>query len=253
MPRERFRAARKRRNIIALVPHAEVGEVIGKVRESTGHLCTRLAFEFLVLTAARSGEVRGAMWEEMDVASRMWTVPAERMKAREVHRVALSGAALAVLEQARELGAVQGLVFPSKLGRAISDGTMSKLLRDLGIPAVPHGFRSSFRDWCGDTRVPREVAEACLAHTVGNRVEAAYARSDLFELRRPVMEDWAEYVRPTSSGAAPTPPTGTGPHRESPRAARGTRGRGRLRSGARREVEMPQLALFVPGGESGDD
>ena len=101
--------------------------------------------------------------------------------------------------------------------------------------------------------MPREVAEACLAHTVGNRVEAAYARSDLFELRRPVMEDWAEYVRPTSSGAAPTPPTGTGPRRESPRAARGTRGRGRLRSGARREVEMPQLALFVPGGESGDD
>ena len=146
------------------------------------------------MTAVRSGEARGARWSEFDFASGMWTVPASRMKARSEHRGPFSGRALAVLRNARETLPGDKLVFPSKTGRVIRDAAVSKLLRDLRISAVPHGFRSSFRDWCEDTAVPRELAEACLAHTVANKVEAAYARTDLYNRRVQVMEDWAPYV-----------------------------------------------------------
>ena len=111
------------------------------------------------------------------------------------HRVPLSDAALDVLRQVRELGSRTGLVFPSVTGKALSDSTLSKLLREHGIPAVPHGFRSSFRDWAGEqTSYPREVCETALAHVNPNKVEAAYARSDLFEKRRELMTAWARYL-----------------------------------------------------------
>ena len=155
----------------------------------------KLAFEFLVLTAARSGEVRLATWAEMDLDAAVWLVPGARMKAKRDHRVPLSGRALAILRDAQSLGAGAGLVFPSRRGKPLSDMTLSKLIKELGLPAVPHGFRSSFRDWASEqTNTPREVVEAALAHTVRNPTEAAYARSDLFERRRRLMDDWAAYL-----------------------------------------------------------
>ena len=175
------------------LPHAEVAGAIALVHGSTAFLGTRLAFEFLVLTATRSGEVRPARWEEIDREAAVWTIPAKRMKARQAHRVPLSGRACQVLDTACREFSNSGLVFPSPTGKVISNGTLSNLLKRRKIKAVPHGFRSSFRDWCGESGVAREVAEACLAHVLGP-VEGAYARSDLYDLRVPVMEDWARYL-----------------------------------------------------------
>ena len=170
-----------------------------KVRASGAWPSTKLAFEFLVLTAARSGEVRLATWNEIDSDGAVWVVPAERMKAQREHRVPLSDRALDILREASKYADGSGLVFPSQSGRALSDMTLSKLVKEQGIPAVPHGFRSSFRDWCSDTGQSREVAEMALAHVVRG-VEGAYARSDLFERRRRLMDRWAQYV--TGGGAA---------------------------------------------------
>ena len=177
------------------VHHTGAGDVIRAVWESEASLTSRLAFEFLVLTAARSGEVRGAAWSEIDTDAATWTIPGERMKGGREHRVPLSGRALAVLDEARALDDGSGLVFPAPAGRKpMSDSTLSKLLRELGIDAVPHGFRSTFRDWCSEAaQAPREVAEACLAHVVRG-VEGAYARSDLLERRRKLMDRWAAYL-----------------------------------------------------------
>ena len=155
---------------------------------------TKLAFRFLVLTAGRSGEIRLAEWSEIDLDGAAWTIPADRMKADRDHRVALSGAALKVLQEARELSDGNGLVFPSATGKALSDSTISKLLRENAIAAVPHGFRSSFRDWAAHANVDRQTAESALAHAVGDATEAAYLRSDLFDLRRAAMEQWATYL-----------------------------------------------------------
>ena len=147
-----------------------------------------------MLTAARSGEVRNADWCEIDLDNRVWTIPLEKMKAGKAHRVPLSDRAVEILCEAITLGPGDGLVFPSARGTTISDMTVSKLIREQGTAAVPHGFRSSFRDWCGETGQPREIAEAALAHAVGNQIEAAYARSDLFERRRELMDAWAGYL-----------------------------------------------------------
>ena len=155
---------------------------------------TKLAFAFLVLTASRSGEVRGARWDQVDEGAALWTVPAERAKNARPHRVPLSAATLDVLAAAKRLPTSSGLIFPSANGRQISNATMGKLLRQNGIDAVPHGFRSSFRDWCGETGVAREVAEACIAHTVADATEAAYAQSDLLARRTAVMENWGCYI-----------------------------------------------------------
>ena len=125
----------------------------------------------------------------------VWVVPAERMKAKREHRVPLSARAVAILQEATELADGLGLVFPSMTGRALSDSTLSKLCRENGILAVPHGFRSSFRDWAAEwTNAPRAVMEAALAHVVSNKAEAAYARPTLFYKRRDLMNRWAEYV-----------------------------------------------------------
>ena len=168
------------------LPHARVRDVLGRVQESSAWDGTKLALTFLALTATRSGEVRLARWEEIDKDAATWTIPGERMKSRRPHRVPLSLAALRVLEQAGENDDGSGLVFPSatKSAKPLSDNTLSKLLRELGMAMVPHGLRSSFRDWCGETGVPRELAEWSLAHVVKG-VEGAYARSDLLERRPP--------------------------------------------------------------------
>ena len=180
------------------LPHHEVSDAIAAVRASNASVAVKLCFEFLVLTAARSGEVRFATWQEIDLNDRVWTIPGERMKAKRQHRVPLSSRSIDVLNAALDLA--QGPtrpIFPGvRYNQPISDSTISKALRDLGINAVPHGFRSSFRDWASEcTDAPREVTEAALAHVVRDKVEAAYARSDLFERRRELMEAWARYLQ----------------------------------------------------------
>ncbi len=178
------------------LPYALVPGAMDRVRESTASISTKLAFEFLVLTAARSGEVRAADWSELDWEPATWEVPAARMKARRPHRVPLSGRAVEILRQALELDDGQGLIFPAtRGGRPMSEMAFTALLRRLQIPAVPHGFRTSFRNWVAEcTAAPWAVAEAALAHSVGNSTEAAYMRSDLFDQRRALMSDWADYV-----------------------------------------------------------
>ena len=179
------------------LPYRDVPAALETIGHSGAGIAVKLAFRFLVLTAARAGEVRGATWDEIDLDNKTWTIPAGRMKGGRVHRVPLSKPALAVLEQARILVDRTGLVFPSpqRPGKSLSDMALTKLLRDNGLAdrATAHGFRSSFRDWCADTGKPREVAEAALAHVVGG-TEGAYFRSDLFERRRGVMNQWADYV-----------------------------------------------------------
>ena len=178
------------------LPYAEVAGAVTVVCQSEALPATKLLFQFLVLTAGRSLEVRGADWSEIDFSESTWTLPASRMKARHAHRVPLSDRALEVLAEARELGDGRGLVFPgTRRGRPLSDMTISKLLRELGIPAVPHGFRSSFRDWAAErTSFPSDVVEAALAHRNPNKVESAYKRTDLFVLRRKLMQAWASYL-----------------------------------------------------------
>jgi integrase len=156
-----------------------------------------LALEFLVLTAARSGEVRGATWAEIDRHAKVWTIPADRMKAGKEHRVPLSDAALTVLDRAAALPRVgeTDLVFVAPRGAMLSDMTLTAVMRRLRVPAVPHGFRSTFRDWTAErTDYPRDVAEMALAHTIGDKVEAAYRRGDLFDKRRQMMIDWAAFI-----------------------------------------------------------
>ena len=193
------------------LPHKDVAAAVETVRSSgKAAPMVKLAFEFLVLTAARSGEVRLATWAEIDTAGRVWTVPATRMKAKREHRVPLSQRAVEILEAARTLGGSSDFAFPMRSGRPIGMSTLPKMLQQHRIPAVPHGFRSSFRDWAAEkTDHPREVIEAALAHVVQNKVEAAYARSDLFERRRQLMDDWAAYL----AGAEPEPASPERAHR----------------------------------------
>jgi integrase len=152
-----------------------------------------LALRFLILTAARSGEVRSMTWGEVDLDSAIWTVPGERMKAGLPHRVPLSEPALAVLQTVRGLDSQ--LVFPGqKRGQPMHDMTISAPFKRIGVDVTVHGFRSSFRDWAAErTSVPREIAEMCLAHEVGNAVERSYLRSDLFDKRRDLMDQWARF------------------------------------------------------------
>jgi integrase len=151
------------------------------------------ALEYLVLTATRSGEVRHATWDELDLRSRVWTIPGRRMKAGREHRVPLSDQAVKLL---RSLPRFQDspFVFAAPRGGALSDMTLSAVLRRMNVHAVPHGFRSTFRDWAAErTNFPSEVVEMALAHTITNKVEAAYRRGDLFDKRRKLMADWARH------------------------------------------------------------
>ncbi len=175
----------------AALPFGEVCEFMKTLRKREG--VAAQALEFTIMTAARSGEVRLANWSEIDLSEQVWTIPAERMKANREHRVPLSGAALKVLQS---LPTREGYIFPgAKKGRPLSDMTLTAILRRMEFNEITvHGFRSTFRDWASEkTNYDTNTAEAALAHVVGDKVEAAYRRGDLFEKRRAMMSDWARY------------------------------------------------------------
>ena len=153
------------------------------------------ALEFLILTAARSGEVRGATWDEIDLRGKVWTIPADRMKAGKEHRVPLVPRVVKLLKTLPRI-ADETHVFPAPRGGALSDMTLSAVMKRMEVDAVPHGFRSTFRDWASEkTSFPREVAEAALAHAIENKVEAAYRRGDLFDKRREMMVAWDKFAQ----------------------------------------------------------
>ena len=182
----------------AALPYAELPAFIARLREREA--LAALALEFAVLTAARSGEVLEARWNEIDLAAKVWTVPAIRMKAGREHRVPLSGRALEILGKLSETRTGE-YVFPGqRAGRPLSNMSMEMVLRRMGVDGVTvHGMRSAFRDWAGnETHFAREVAEAALAHVVGDKAEQAYRRGDALEKRRELMEAWARYVEPKS-------------------------------------------------------
>ena len=198
----------KVKNHLRALPYAEVGELIEAVQQSQASLAAKWCLEFLILTTTRSGEARGARWSEIDLDAAMWVIPGERMKSHAEHRVPLSSRALAILEEARTIDDGSGLVFPSptRPGKPMSDMTLTALLRRLKVAdrATVHGFRSAFRDWSAEcTHAPHAVMELSLAHAVGNAVEAAYARSDLFDRRRALMDQWAAYLAGGSGTVVP--------------------------------------------------
>ncbi|MCJ2177365.1 tyrosine-type recombinase/integrase [Novosphingobium album (ex Hu et al. 2023)] len=190
---DRLPAQPKRGNFEAM-PYAELPAFMSRLADKGG--MGALALRAAILTAARSGEVRGATWGELDLEAAVWTVPAERMKARRPHRVPLSPAAVALLREAASIKrAGTDLIFPASSGKALSDMTLTKVLRDMDAPFTVHGFRSTFRDWAAEqTSLPGEVAEAALAHTVPKAVEAAYRRTDFFDKRRELMDSWSRFV-----------------------------------------------------------
>ena len=193
-----LKRARRAKTHRKAIHYSEVHGALKSIRRPSALVASRLSLEFQVLTASRPGEARQAQWSEVDAGTRTWTIPSERMKADREHRVPLSERAMEVLAEARSLDDGSGLVFPSRSGRPLSDMTHRKLLRTLGIDCVPHGFRSSFRDWASEqTNAPHAVMEAALAHTIPSATEAAYARSDLFDRRRSLMEQWADYLSAT--------------------------------------------------------
>ncbi len=181
----------KRQHYDAL-PIDAMGDFMARLREQDG--IGARALELAILTAARSGEVRGAKWSEFDLKASVWIIPAERMKAGKEHRVPLSAPALKLLESLPRVGDT-GLVFPSRRDGLVSDMTLVAVLRRMEVAAVPHGFRSTFWDWTAErTSYPNEVCEMALAHTIGDKVEAAYRRGDLFDKRRQMMSDWATFI-----------------------------------------------------------
>jgi integrase len=185
----------------AALPYVEVPAFLARLHASDRGEVTKLAFEFLILTALRTSEVLGARWQEIDVVEGVWTVPAKRMKMKRVHRVPLSPRALAILARAKEFAADSPFVFPGqKAGKPLSNMAFEMTLRRMKVEATAHGFRSSFRDWAAEaTSYPNEVAEMALAHVVKNRVEAAYRRGDLLEKRRKLMDDWATFCADRST------------------------------------------------------
>jgi len=183
------------------MPWQDVPVFIDEVLRAGNPSLSKTMLEFLILTAARSGEVRAMTWDEADLVNCVWTVPAERMKANAAHRVPLSGRAIEMLQEQKEKAGHSDIVFPSLGGNVPSDMILTKFLRDQkvesseqGRTATAHGFRSSFRDWASENGHPRDYAERALAHTISNQTEAAYHRTDLLDQRRGMMESWAQYV-----------------------------------------------------------
>ncbi len=181
------------------LPYQEVPAALETIDASNASLAAKLCFRFLVLTATRSGEARGARWSEVNLAAKEWRIPASRMKARVEHSIPLPVAVVTILEQAHILRDDSDLIFPStvKRGTPMSDMTLTKVLRTTGLAArtTVHGFRSSFRDWASEcTNAAHAVMELSLAHKVGSAVEQAYARSDLLAKRRHLMDQWAAYI-----------------------------------------------------------
>jgi len=183
---------RKRPTPHAALPWAKAPDFYASLGQMAGTAAQ--ALKLTILTAARSGEVRGARWDEFDLENKVWVIPAERMKARVEHRVPLSDAACAILER---IGRVSEFVFATPRGHTpFSDAALSAVLRRMDAGSITvHGFRSTFRDWCSDyAQAPREIAESALAHTLTNKAEASYARSDHLERRRELMARWASFL-----------------------------------------------------------
>ena len=178
--------------------YSQVTHALSVVDNGPSSLNTKLAFRFLILTATRSAETRGAKWDEIDFDNSVWTIPEERVKSRRKFRIPLSSGALPVLEQARGLSWDSEYIFPTlhDSHKPLSENALSLMLRKRGIPATAHGFRSSFRNWAGEcSGASWAVAELCLGHSVGNETERAYFRTDLLEQRRELMEAWAAFLR----------------------------------------------------------
>lgn len=187
------------------VPYAEVPGFLHRLRSSGNGEIVKLAFEFLVLTATRTGEVLGARWREVDLDTATWIIPAERMKAGVEHRVPLGPRGAEIIQAARVLSAESPFVFPGRSGNSpLSNMAFLMVLRRMDVAATAHGFRSAFRDWCAErTNFPREVCEMALAHTIRNKTEAAYRRGDLLEKRRDLMATWEAFATATSAEIVP--------------------------------------------------
>ncbi len=194
------------------VPYDQVAEALQKVENSGAHWSTKAVFKMMAYTGARQEEIRGARWEEIDLDNAIHSVPADRTKSGRRHRIPLSGPALAVLNDARERTGGIGLVFPSRTGRPISNGTLRKLLKAYKVACVPHGLRSSFRTWAAEHSIDDKVAELALGHTV----PGIGAGIDLLEQRRAAVEQWAQYLMtstiPRLTMPAPPPPTTVSQH-----------------------------------------
>jgi integrase len=195
----------KKDNHHAALPYEQAPALMATLAK--GDSIGRLALRFLILTAARSGEVRGATWSEIDLEQKLWTIPGDRMKAGKTHIVPLQPAAVAILEQMKTAFgmAPDQPLFPGKANKPLSDMTLTKVLRDGFDDGITvHGFRSTFRDWAAEqTDVAGDVVEAALAHAVQNKVEAAYRRTNYLEKRRSLMAEWAAFV----AGDTPSTPT----------------------------------------------
>jgi len=179
----------------AALPYVEVSDFIDQLQETNATESTKLAFEFLILTATRTSEVMLSMWPEIDFDKRTWTIPAQRMKAGREFRVPLSARCIEILEHAKEQSDDTEPVFPGLgKGKPLSNNTFLKALQRMEKDITAHGFRSSFRDWAAEcTNFSREVCEMALAHSVSDKTEAAYLRGDLFDKRRDLMDTWATY------------------------------------------------------------
>jgi integrase len=188
------------------LPYGELPAFMQELRARDG--ISARALEFTILTASRTGEVVGALWEEIDLERQTWTVPAERMKSGRPHRVPLARRAIAILEEMAEVRQ-HDFVFPGwKLSRPLSNMALLMLLREMRPGLTVHGFRSTFKDWCAEsTHVPNFVSEAALAHVVADKVEAAYRRTDVFERRHNLMEAWGTFCECSASVAKVVPLT----------------------------------------------
>ena len=193
------------------LPYDQVSDALARVRVADRWVGERLLLEFLVLTAVRTNEARGALWSEIDWGARRWTVPAERMKERTAHEVPLSSAALAVLREARhhpDLADVRqrsggsDLVFPTLNGRRLYNNGLANFVKELDLACVPHGFRSSFSTWSAEAGHDFALADISLSHAVGSEVSRRYRRTGLFVPRIPIMEEWGRYVAPVRSVAS---------------------------------------------------
>ena len=175
------------------IPYGDIADTIKTINGTGAHPSTKAAFEFLILTASRTCETRGARWEEIDLDGRVWEIPAARMKAGRPHRIPLSDRAVTILQGQQPKAA--GLVFPSASGKEISDKTLAKLMRDRRMAGSPHGFRSAFSDYANDcTDYGTDAIEYALAHVTGNSTERSYKRTDLLPKRVELMADWAAFV-----------------------------------------------------------
>ena len=187
---------RPKRKHFAAVKHSAVADTLQQIDEGTAGTAAKLALRFLVLTATRQCETRGAVWSEIDTDARLWTIPASRMKSKRAHRVPLCDAAMQVLKDAKALPSPAGFVFPSPIRprNRISDRTVANALHGVAKDVTLHGFRSSFRDWCAVNQKDRQAAEFALAHGLPDATEASYFRDDLLEIRRGIMQEWGQYA-----------------------------------------------------------